>query len=137
MLMGNPYRIVIVDGHVMIREAIKRILGERPNFEVVGEARDGLGLLALLNSNRPAPHLIILDISMPRPRGIDTIRTIKTMYPDVKVLILTMHKNQEYIDQAFIAGAAGYLLKEDAAAELFNAIERIKGGEIYLSPSFP
>jgi DNA-binding NarL/FixJ family response regulator len=78
--------------------------------------------------------MVILDISMPKLRGFEATRGIKMNYPDVKVLILTMHKSQEYLDHALSAGADAYLLKEDAHTELFSAIERIRQGGAYISP---
>jgi DNA-binding NarL/FixJ family response regulator len=78
--------------------------------------------------------MAIVDITMPNLGGIEATRRIKMTYPEVKVLILTIHKEQEYLDQAFSAGAEGYLLKEDANTELFSAIETIRQGGIYVSP---
>ncbi len=127
-----PYRIVLADDHNMLRQGLKRIILERDDFEVIGEAGDGLELLALLHN--ATPHLIILDISMPNLRGIEATREIKAMAPEVKVLILTMHKDKEYLYYAISAGADGYLLKEDADSELFSAIDTIKRGRMYVSP---
>jgi len=82
------------------------------------------------------PHMVILDISMPKLRGIEATRRIKVVHvhPHVKALILTMHKSQEYLDHALSAGADGFLLKKDANTELFSAIGRIRRGETYISP---
>ena len=129
----GPYCIVLADDHVMIRQGLKKILSEIAALEVIGEAGNGLELLNLLN--RLTPHLVILDISMPNLRGIEAIREIKGIHPDTKVLILTMHKDKEYLHQAISAGAEGYLLKEDADMELFSAIEKIRQGKIYVSPN--
>ncbi len=128
----GPYRILVADDHVLFRQGLKKILAERADLEVIGEASDGLELLNLLNGL--APHLIILDISMPNLRGIEAIHEIRTVHTDVKVLILTMHKDKEYLRQAITAGAEGYLLKEDAGTELFSAIEKIRKGKVYISP---
>lgn len=128
----NPYRIVVADDHNMFRQGLKRILSEMADLEVVGEVGDGLELLKRLNEL--TPHMVILDISMPNLRGIEAIREIKTIRPDAKILILTMHKDKEYLYQAISSGANGYLLKEDADTELFSAIETIRRGRIYLSP---
>ena len=129
----GPYSIVLADDHVMIRQGLKKILSEIAALEVIGEAGNGLELLNLLN--KLTPHLVILDISMPNLRGIEAIREIKGIHPDTKVLILTMHKDKEYLHQAISAGAEGYLLKEDADMELFSAIEKIRQGKIYVSPN--
>lgn len=128
----RPYNIVLADDHVLFCEGIKRIISEVSDLEVVGEARDGLQLLALLK--QLTPDLVILDISMPNIRGIEATREIKMTHPDVKVLILTMHKDKDYLYHAISAGADGYLLKEDADTELFSAIETIQQGRTYISP---
>jgi DNA-binding NarL/FixJ family response regulator len=128
----KPYQIVLADDHVLLRQGLKRILQGTADLEVVGEASDGLELLRLLN--QLTPDMIILDISMPNLRGIEAIHEIKTLHPDVIVMILTMHKEKEYLYQAVSAGVDGYLLKEDADTELFSAIEKIRQGKFYLSP---
>jgi DNA-binding NarL/FixJ family response regulator len=130
----TPYRIVLADDHVLVRQGLKRILEGMAGLEVVGEANDGLDLLTLLS--RVTPHMVILDIFMPNLRGIEAIHEIKKIHPDVKVLILTMHKDKEYLYLALSAGAKGYLLKEDADKELFSAIEKVRQGKTYISPYF-
>jgi len=126
------FRLVLADDHILVRQGLKRILGEMADLEVIGEAGDGLQLLKLLE--KIAPHMILLDISMPNLRGIEAIRAIKTLHPEAKILILTMHKDKEYLYQAISAGANGYLLKEDADTELSTAIDTIRRGKIYISP---
>ena len=128
----SPYRIVLADDHVMFRQGIKNILEGAENLEVVGEAGDGLDLLKILK--KMIPDMVILDISMPNLRGLEATREIKMISPDVKVLILTMHKDKEYVFYAISAGAEGYLLKEDADTELFAAVEKIRQGGYYISP---
>ena len=128
----RPYQIVLADDHILLRQGIKSIIQASPNMEVVGEAGDGLELLALLKE--VTPDLVILDISMPKLRGIEAIHEIKTICPSAKILILSMHKEKEYLYHAFSAGAAGYLLKEDTDTELFTAIKAVQSNEIYLSP---
>jgi len=132
--MMAPYRIMLADDHVLVRQGLRRILEGKADLEVVGEANDGLELLNLLN--HLAPHMVILDIFMPNLRGIEAIHEIKKIDPDVKVLILTMHKDKEYLYLALSAGAKGYLLKEDADKELFSAIEKVRQGKTYISPYF-
>jgi DNA-binding NarL/FixJ family response regulator len=129
-----PYRIVLADDHVLVRQGLRRILGEMADLEVVGEASDGLELLNLLT--HLTPHMVILDIFMPNLRGIEAIHEIKMIHPDVKVLILTMSKDKEYLYLALSAGAKGYLLKEDADKELFSAIEKVRQDKTYISPYF-
>jgi DNA-binding NarL/FixJ family response regulator len=128
----NPYRIVLADDHVILRQGLRMILEQKAGLKVIGEVGDGVELLDLLDTL--IPHMVILDISMPKLRGIEATRRIKMAHPDVKVLILTMHKSQEYLDHGLSAGADGFLLKEDANTELFSAIDRIRRGETYISP---
>jgi DNA-binding NarL/FixJ family response regulator len=130
----KPYRIVLADDHLMLRQGLKRILAEGPDLEVIGEAGDGLELIRLLRKS--PPDLVILDVSMPYLRGLEAIREMKSIHPGVKILILTMHKDKEYLHQAMAEGAHGYLLKEDADTELFSAIKMLRQGEFYLSPAF-
>ena len=126
------YRIYLADDHAMVREGIKLVLAQRPDYEIAGEASDGLELLAMLKRGTP-PDAIILDISMPKLRGIEAIRDIRSISPETKVLVLTMHKDEDSLRQAFVAGANGYLLKEDVAKALFAALESIRKGEIFVS----
>jgi DNA-binding NarL/FixJ family response regulator len=128
----NPCRIIIADGHVLFRQDLKNLLGARPDLEVIGEAADGLQLFDLLNQS--PPDIILLDVSMPNFYGIKAVHEIKRAHPRIKILILTMHKDKQYLEQAISAGARGYLLKEDADTELFSAIEKIKRGRIYVTP---
>ena len=130
----TPYRILLADDHEVLRQSLKNILAGTGDLQVVGEAADGLELLNLLKMSKLTPHMAIVDITMPHLGGIETTRRIKMTYPEVKVLILTIHKDEEYLHEAFSAGAEGYLLKEDANTELFSAIETIRQGGIYVSP---
>ena len=129
--MGN-YRIVLADDHVMFRKGIKNILEGAKDLEVIGEVDDGLKLLDFFK--KKTPDMVIMDISMPKLRGLEATREIKKVSPDTKVLILTMHKDKEYVYHAVSAGAEGYLLKEDADTELFAAVEKIRQGGTYISP---
>jgi DNA-binding NarL/FixJ family response regulator len=128
----SPYQIILADDHLMFRNGIKRIIEDSKNLAVVGEADDGLQLLELLKKTKP--DMVILDISMPKLRGLETTREIKARYPDIKVLILTMHRNKEYLLQAVSAKTDGYLLKEDTDRQLIVAIDSIRSGKIFLSP---
>jgi len=127
-----PYRIVLADDHPLLREAIKKSIEEIPDFQVVGEAGDGLELLELLE--KLVPDLILLDISMPRFNGLQAAGSIKKSYPKVKILILTMIKSRESIQRALQIGVNGYLLKENAFSDLIAAIRTIQKGKTYLSP---
>lgn len=129
--MESPFRILIADDHVMFRRGVSKIIQGLDNVEVVGEASDGLELLRLLKDLNP--NLVIMDISMPNLRGLEATREIKCLDPRVKVLILTMHKDREYLYHALTAGAEGYLLKEDADGELISAIETLRRGGNFIS----
>lgn len=131
---ASPFRIVIADDHVLLRQGLKRILKEKPDLEVIGEAGDGIELLNFLRLSQLQPHMVILDISMPNLSGIEAAHQIKMVHPGIKILILSMHKEKEYLQQAFSAGAEGYLLKEDAVTELFSAIDMIRQEGLYVSP---
>jgi DNA-binding NarL/FixJ family response regulator len=128
------YEILLADDHALVRQGIKGILEENSDLRVVGELRDGLELLEALKTLRP--HMVILDISMPHLGGIEATRLIKAIYPDIKVLILTLHNRQEYVDQARLAGADGYILKDEVDKELLLAIKTLRQGGTYLSPVF-
>ena len=128
----NPYQIVIADDHALLRQGIISIIETSEGMEVIGEASDGLELLNMLKNI--TPHMVILDISMPKMRGFEATREIKSSYPDINILILSMHKKKEYLYHAFSTGASGYLLKEDTDTELFTAIETIRRGDVYVSP---
>ena len=130
----GKFQIVLADDHALFRKGLRKILEEAADLEVMGEATDGLELLNLLKNW--TPDMVILDISMPNLRGVEAIHEIKRIHPHTKVLMLTMHKDKEYLYQTISAGADGYFLKKDADAELFSAIEKIRKGGMYVSPSF-
>jgi DNA-binding NarL/FixJ family response regulator len=126
-----PYRIVLADDHNLFREAVKRSIEKLPGVQVAGEASDGLELLEVLKNSQP--DLVILDISMPHLRGIEATREIKRHQPQIKVLMLTMHKSREHLLSALKSGADGYLLKENAFVDLVTAIDTIRQGKTYIS----
>lgn len=125
-------RILIVDDHTLVRAGIRMLLATIENAEVVAEASDGAEALPLIVRHRP--HVVLMDIAMKTLNGLDTTAKIKQAHPDVRVLILSMHANEEYVLQALRAGASGYLLKEAATAELEIALQAVSRGETYLSP---
>jgi len=129
--MAGPFKIMLADDHVMFRRGVRSLIQGMPNVEVVGEAGDGFELLRLLRESKP--DLVIMDISMPNLRGLEATREIKYIDTGVKVLILTMHKEREYLYHALKAGAEGYLLKEDADGELISAIETLRRGGTVIS----
>jgi two-component system, NarL family, response regulator DegU len=129
-----PYRFFLTDDDSLFRLSIRNFLDTEAAYSVVGESGDGAGLLDFLKTHPMSlPDMAILDISMPGRGGIDAASAIKNSYPMVKVLILTIHNETEYLHKALSIGVDGYLLKEDADAELFPAIEKISRGGIYVS----
>jgi len=126
------YRIILADDHIMFRQGIRRIIEEVSGYKVIQEVSDGIELLTSMEKS--ISDMIILDISMPNLGGIEAAREIKMTYPGTKVLILTMHKNREYLYHALNVGVEGYILKEDADTELLSAIETIRQGATYISP---
>lgn len=129
---GTTYRIVLADDHILIRHGIKNIISQESGLEIVGEVGDGEELLAFLKCN--IADMVILDISMPKISGIDLTETIKKIYPHVKILMLTMHKNKQFFYRAMSAGADGYLVKDDSGEEILLAINKIRSGRTYITP---
>lgn len=125
-------RIVLADDHVLIRRGLRKIIDGEPNLQVVGEVGDGLELLSFLQKN--SADLVLLDISMPKLRGIEAINEVKKISSTIKVLMLTMHSSKDFLCSAIHAGADGYVLKEDSDDELLNAITKCLSGEFYMSP---
>lgn len=128
----QQFTIVLADDHGLFRDGLKRIIHEKSGLKVIGEAQDGLQLLHLLKDIKPM--MVIMDIAMPNIRGIEATREVKRLYSDIKVMILTMYKDKDYLLHSLAAGADGYMLKEDADSELFEAIEAIRSGRTYVSP---
>jgi DNA-binding NarL/FixJ family response regulator len=126
------YRIILADDHVLVREGIKRIIQENPKLTVIDETGDGLELLRLLEER--SPDMVILDISMPGLGGLEAIKIIKELHPQIKILVLTMHKSREYLYEAMDNGADGFLLKDDANDILHSAITTLRRGETFISP---
>jgi two-component system, NarL family, response regulator NreC len=129
---ADTCRIIIADDHFLIRQGLRSILEGEDNLQVVGEAKDGLELLFLLDQLNP--DLVLLDISMPNLQGIETARLIKMRHPEMNILILTMHQEREFVIAAVSAGVEGYLLKDDAQKDLLLAIQKIRHGKGFISP---
>lgn len=129
--MTPPYRILLAEDHTMFREMIRRSLETIPGLEVAGEVGDGLKLLEAVETLKP--HLVILDIVLPGKSGLEAAQEIKESHPDIKILMLTMHKTNDHLAQAMEAGVDGYLLKENAFNDLIAAIEMIRLGNLYIS----
>jgi DNA-binding NarL/FixJ family response regulator len=112
------------------------MLARNPDFQVDAELSDGIDLLSYMDAGGPLPDVILLDITMPRLRGIEATRRIKSVHPQIKVLILTVHKEKEYLNAALSAGAEGYVLKDSADVELLPAISAVRNGDTYISRFF-
>ena len=125
-------KIMIADDHVLIREGIRQLLEFDGDIEIVAEANDGLECLALLN--HILPDVLLLDINMPKANGIEVLKTIKEKNISVKVLILTVHNEVDYLIRAVDIGVDGYILKNSGSAELKKAIMSIINGESYIQP---
>jgi len=126
------YKIILAEDHVLMREGLKRLIQEDPELQVVDEAGDGLELLQILEEF--TPDMVIIDINMPRLRGLEATKIIKELYPEIKILILTMNKSKELVYKAMNYGASGFLLKDDANTVLHSAINTIRLGNTFISP---
>ena len=125
-------RLFIVEDHTILREGLRAILSDEPDFEVVGEAGDGRE--AIRGISEIKPDLVLMDLSMPVMNGMEAIREIKMRNPDVPILALTVHRTEDYIRAALQAGADGYVLKDATRQELLMAVQSILNGKTYLSP---
>lgn len=128
----NNLKLFIADDHGILREGLKHILNSMPGCEVVGEAADGQEALERIEEIKP--DLAILDISMPEMTGIEVARRLRKYNPQIKIIVLTRHDNEEYVDQLLKYGIQGYVLKDDAGDDLMRAVEAVRKDETYLSP---
>jgi len=126
-------RILLGDDHTLLRQGLRKILQERPDWEVVAEASDGRE--AVRQTLAVQPDIAILDIGMPLLNGIEATRQIVRRLPDIRVLILSMHANEAYIIQALKAGAKGYLLKDSADTDLIRGVAAVASGKSFFSPA--
>lgn len=129
----NSVRIFLVDDHTLVRSGIKRILETQPGLCVIGEA--GNGREALEKLAEAQADVLVLDLKMDGLDGIEVLRASKRAQPDLKVIVLTMHANREYVIRAMEEGASGYLLKDSAVQDLVAAIEAVGNGRAYFSPA--
>jgi len=126
-------RILIADDHGVLRAGLRALLNTEPDLEVVGEAVDGHQALRLAGELRP--DVVVLDISMPGPDGIEVTRQLKKKWPDTRILILTVHEDESLLREAIRAGASGYILKRAVESELISAIHAAWRGELYVHPA--
>ena len=124
-------RLMLADDHKLLRAGLRLLLQRKPEIEIVGEAEDGEQTLSMFEELQP--DLLLLDLSMPKMNGIDCLKEILSRHEKAKVLVLTMHEDKHHIRLAMQAGAAGYIHKSAADAELFQAIDAIRAGGLYLS----
>ncbi len=126
-------RLLLVDDHAVVRSGLKMLLSGQKDMEIVGEA--GSAAEALAETERVQPTVILMDIGLPDKTGIEATRAIKSKFPDVKIVALTIHEDEEYFFQMLNAGASGYVPKRAAPEELITAINAAAIGEVYLYPS--
>lgn len=129
----NKIRIILAEDHTIVRKGIRVLLDEEADIEVVGEAENGQEAIDLVEEF--LPDLILIDNTMPILNGLEATRQIKKRFPNVKILVLTMHTTTEYVSQFLQAGASGYLVKQTAPKELVRAIRAIYQGDSFLSPA--
>jgi len=130
--MPRKSTIIIAEDQTLVREGLQSLIAAENDYQVVGEAEDGLQ--AIRSVNRLKPDLVLIDLAMPKLSGISAIREIKRLEPDIKIIALTFHTSDEYILAAFDAGADGYCLKSDTYVELITAMRCVLDGKKYLSP---
>lgn len=125
-------RVYLVDDHTILREGLRLILSQAPGVQIVGEQGDGRAAMEEIDQLKP--DLVVLDISLPSLSGVEIARQIRKFHPEMKILVLSRHDNQEYVEQLLKYGVQGYILKEEAGSDLLKALEVIRKGENYLSP---
>ncbi|WP_096202419.1 response regulator transcription factor [Bacillus sp. FJAT-45350] len=125
-------RIVIIDDHQLFREGVKRILAMEPGLEVVAEGEDGSQAMGLVEEHQP--DVVLMDINMPKVNGVEATRELIKAYPNVKVLILSIHDDETYVTHVLKTGASGYLLKEMDADSLIEAVKVVGSGGAYIHP---
>jgi len=131
--MSDRIRVLIADDHIIVRSGLRLLLEAEPDIDVVGEALDGNEALSLVEKH--LPDVVLMDISMPGMDGLEATRRIKAGWPEIKVLVLTMHRSDEYFFEMLKAGASGYILKGAETSELIQAVRVVGRGEVFLYPT--
>src|SRR5476651_496815 len=124
--------IVLLEDHKIVRQGLKMLLNAEADFEVIGEAADGLEGMDMVRKLQP--DVLVTDMSIPGLNGIEVVRTVKAEYPNIKTIVLSMHASEDFVLPAFAEGALGYVLKDSCADDLVNAIHQAFNGCRYLSP---
>jgi DNA-binding NarL/FixJ family response regulator len=132
LVMGKPFSLVIAEDHTILREGLKALFASQPDFEVVGEAEDGIQAIRCVQTY--APDIILMDLSMPKLNGLEAIKEVKRLNPATKIIVLTVHSAEEYVLATLEAGADGYVLKDANRFELLMAMNHVLEGKRYLSP---
>jgi DNA-binding NarL/FixJ family response regulator len=130
--LAQRHTIFIVEDHQLFREGLKSMLGRREDVEIIGEAEDGLA--AVREIRKQKPELVLLDLSMPKMGGISVMKEIKRELPETRILALTIHESDQFVLEAFEAGADGYCIKDASRQELMLAIDSVLEGKTYISP---
>lgn len=125
--------VVLAEDHSTVREGIKLLVNAQPDMQVVGEANNGAAAIVAVREKQP--DVLVMDISMPEMNGLKATRKLKAEFPNVKILTLTRHADDSFLEQLISAGASGYVLKQSAPDELINAIRTVGGGKSYLDSS--
>lgn len=131
--MAERIRVLIADDHTIVRSGVRLLLAAEPDIEVVGEALTGRQ--AVEQAESLEPDVILMDITMPEMDGLEATRQIKSSYPEIQVLVLTMHRSDEYFFEMLQAGASGYVLKGAETSELINAVRVVSRDEVFLYPT--
>ncbi|MEQ1606285.1 MAG: response regulator transcription factor [Pyrinomonadaceae bacterium] len=131
--MAEKLRVLIAEDHQTVREGVRLLVDSQPDMEVIGEAGDGE--IAIKEAIRLGPDILVMDISMPTLNGLKATKRLRSVIPNIRILILTRHTDDGYLQQLLGAGANGYVLKQSAPTELISAIRTIAAGNAYLDPA--
>jgi DNA-binding NarL/FixJ family response regulator len=130
--MSEPIRVLVVDDHSVVREGIRHVLEGTEGFRVIAEAANGVE--AMECATRERPDVVLLDLSMPGPSGLDVVRQLRAQIPDIRILILSVHDDREYVLESVRVGAHGYLRKDSSPADIRHAIRTVHAGDSFFSP---
>lgn len=129
----DKLRVILADDHQMMREGLRLLVNSQEDMEVVGEAENGQAVVVL--AQKLQPDVVVMDISMPEMNGLKATRILKHLYPNIKILTLTRHTEDGYLQQLLQSGSSGYILKQSASEELVRAIRLVAAGQTYLDPA--